>query len=284
MTGENNEIRKVPASAGAEWLLGGFGLLRRAPMALGLLGLIWGGLSALASVTGQLWLSLLLALLGPILFGGLIYAAREVDQGRPAVPQNLLQGMREGKVLPLLAMLLPQIAALVALALLAVAMIGSEQLQHIAQVMQQMQVNPDPELAKTLPTGSMLGWLALALVVGVITGFFTFVAIPEVMFTARGALPAMVLSFRACLRNLPALLVMIVLLLISLFAISIAVNLLVALLTWAIGQQPATFIGQLLLMAVLLPVMAGAVYFAWRQMLGDVAVQPAAAAAEGLEA
>ena len=269
-----SEIRKVPASAGAEWLLGGFALLRRAPLALGLLGLIWGGLSALASVTGQLWLSLVMALLGPILFGGVIYAAREVDLGRPASPRHLLQGLREGKAAQLMAMLLPQIAALVLLALLLVAMIGGEQLQHIVKVMEQMQANPDPELAKTLPAGRMLGWLLVALVVGVVAGFFTFVAIPDVMFTQRGAFASMAISFRACLRNLSALLVMIVLLVIALFAISLAVNLLIVLLTWVIGQPPAMFIGQLLLMASLLPVMGGAVYYAWRSMLGDAPEAP----------
>lgn len=278
------DIRKVPASAGAEWLLGGFSLLRKAPLALGLLGLIWGGVSALASVTGQLWLSLVVALLGPILFAGVVFAAREVDLGRRASPRHLLQGVSEGKVLPLLAMLLPQLAAIVVLALLLVAMIGGEQLQLIVKVMEQIQTNPDPELAKTLPGGRMLGWLLLALVVGVVAGFFTFVAIPSVMFTGDGAFASMLSSLRACLRNLPALIVMIVLLLISLFALSLAVQLVILVLTWAIGQQPATFIGQLLMMAVLLPVMAGTVYFAWRQMLGDAEALPVAAQVDGFEA
>lgn len=278
------DVRKVPASAGAEWLLGGFSLLRKAPLTLGLLGLIWGGTSALASVTGQLWLSLALALLGPILFAGLIYAARAVELGGRASPGHLLQGVREGKVASLLAMLLPQLAAIVVLALLLVAMIGSEQLQAIVKVMEQMQTNPDPELAKALPAGRMLGWLMLALVVGVIAGFFTFVAIPNVMFTGAGAFASMLASFRACLRNLPALIVLIVLLLIAAFAISIAANLLILLLTWVIGQQPAMFIGQLLMMAVLLPVMAGTVYFAWRQMLGDGATPPPAPPVDGFEA
>ena len=31
------EIRKVPASAGAEWLLGAFHLLRKSPVGLGLM-------------------------------------------------------------------------------------------------------------------------------------------------------------------------------------------------------------------------------------------------------
>ncbi|MGO4221425.1 BPSS1780 family membrane protein [Lysobacter sp. TAF61] len=278
------QIRKVPASAGAEWLLGGFALLRKAPMALGLLGLIWGGLSALASETGQLWLSFLIAVLGPILFGGVIHAAREVDLGRSAQPMHLLKGLQSGKLPRLLAMLLPQLAALLVLALLLMVMIGGEQLQHIAQVIHQMQTNPDPELAKTLPAGRIFGWLVLALVVGVVAGFFTFIAIPDVMFTERGAFAAMSISFRACLRNLGALVVMMLLVFIAMFAMSIVANILIALLAFAIGQQAAFFIGQLLLMAVLLPVMGGTIYYAWRGMLGEAQpAVPVATAAGGIE-
>lgn len=262
------EIRKVPASAGAEWLLGGFALLRRAPLALGLLGLIWGGLSTLASMTGQLWLSLSLALLGPILFGGLVYAAREVEQGRAARPGHLVQGLHDRKVPRLLAMLLPQLAAVVILVTLLFAMIGAEQLQQLALVMEQMQTNPDPQLAETLPAGRMFAWLLIALAVGLLAGFFTFVAIPEVMFTDRPAIESMVLSFRACVRNLSALLVMILLTLIAVMAISLAVQLVVVVLGLVIGAQPAMIIGQVLLLVVVLPVMAGAVLYAWRQMLG----------------
>lgn len=275
------ELRKVPASAGAEWLLGGFALLRRAPMALGLLGLIWGGLSALASFSGQLWLSFVLALLGPILFGGLVYAAREVDQGRKALPAHLAQGLHDRKAPRLLAMLLPQLAALVVVIVLLYAMIGTGQMQQLVLVMEQMQTNPDPQLAEGLPAGRMFAWALIALVVGVLAGFFTFVAIPEVMFTERGALDAMLLSFRACVRNIGALLVMVVLTVIAMVALSVAVQLVVALLGLAIGAQAATFVGQLLLMAVLLPVMAGAVYYAWRQMLGTATAPMAPAATTG---
>ncbi|RBL46674.1 hypothetical protein BRN24_24080, partial [Xanthomonas oryzae pv. oryzae] len=57
-----SEIRKVPASAGAEWLLTGFSLLKRAPLALGALGVIW---SVAASLVVSL--SVLVPLLGPAL-------------------------------------------------------------------------------------------------------------------------------------------------------------------------------------------------------------------------
>ncbi|MDQ3205897.1 MAG: hypothetical protein M3Q40_05215 [Pseudomonadota bacterium] len=282
-----NQIRNVPIGAGAEWLLGGFALLRRAPLALGTLGLLWGALSALVAVSGMVWLNLVMFLLGPILLGGLIYAAREVDLGRRAEPGHLLQGPREGKVPHLLAMLLPQIAALLVLALLAMVLFGAEQLQQMALVIQQMQTNPDPALASTLPAGRMLAWLALAIVVGILAGFFTFVAIPEVMFTATGPFAAMATSLRACLRNLGAIIVLIVLLFIAVVAISIAVQLVVLLLAWATGPQPAMVVGQLLTTAVLMPIMAGTFYCAWKHMVGGGLAQASpvtADAAGGFEA
>ena len=79
-------INKVPAGAGAEWLLGAFALIRKAPLALGLLGVIWGMLSTLAAqtialnVTFGLLMQLALALLGPLLFAGMLWAVREVDE------------------------------------------------------------------------------------------------------------------------------------------------------------------------------------------------------------
>lgn len=272
------EIRKVPAGDGAEWLLGGFALLRAAPLGLGLLGLIWGALSALASMTGHIVPALFMWLLGPILFAGLIHAAREVDSGRAPKPADLLHGIREGKALSLIALLLPQVAALVLLAVLLVVMLGGEQLQQIAQIMEQMQTNPDPELARSLPTGTLSGWLLIAIVVGILAGFFTFVATPEILYRDRGAFAAMGLSLRACVRNLGALLVMIVLLLIAFFAISLAVGLITAVLGWAIGAVAAQFVSQVVLFAVLMPVLAGMVYHAWRRILGD---GPVAASATG---
>lgn len=277
----SKEFRKLPAGAGAEWLLGGIALFRKAPLALGLLGLIWGGLSAAASMTGQLWLSLVLALLGPILFAGMVYAAREVDLGRTAQPAHLLQGVREGKAGRLLAMLLPQIVALVVVMLLLFVMVGAEQLQQVAKVMAELQANPDPALADTLPAGRLFAWLLVAMVVGVVAGLFTFVAIPEVTFTDSSAFAAMKLSFHASVRNLPALIVMIVLLFIAVFAMGLAVQLIVGLLGLATGPQAANFVGQLVMSAILLPVMGGAVYHAWNQMVGAGPVAPAAPIAAG---
>ena len=137
--------------------------------------------------------------------------------------------------------------------------------------------------AETLPTGRLLLWMLAVLVVGVISGFFTFVAIPEVMFTDRGAFAAMKLSLRTCLRNLGALVVLVVLMMIAVIALSLVLQLLALVLAFALGAQAATFATQLLLMAMLLPVMGGAVYLAWRQLIGDAPVV-AAVSAHGFEA
>ena len=109
-------INKVPASAGAEWLLGAFALIRRAPLALGVLGVLWGLLSLLAvqamaiNVTLAMFLQLALALLAPLLFAGMLWAVREVDQGRPAMPSHLFHALRGEQFRSLLATLLPQLA------------------------------------------------------------------------------------------------------------------------------------------------------------------------------
>ena len=279
-----NEIRKVPMGAGAEWLLGGIALLRTAPLTLGLLGLIWGGLSALGSLGGQVWLSLLMALAGPILFGGIIYAAREVEQGRPAKPAHLLQGVRDGKAPRLLVMLLPQVVAMILLAALLVLMVGVDQLESMSAVMVELQTNPDPALMETLPLGALFGWFIAAVAVGVVMGFFTFAAIPEVMFTDRSAFSAMALSLRACLRNLGALLVMLVLVMVAMIALSLALQLVGVLLALVIGDHVSMFAVQLLLMAIVLPVLAGAVYLAWRNMVGDAPVDRVDMVSGGFEA
>src|SRR5690606_17543674 len=116
-------------------------------------------------------------------FGGIVYAAREVEQGRPAKPAHLVQGIRDGKAPRLLAMLLPQVVAMIVLAALLVGMVGVDQLERMSAVMVELQTNPDPALMETLPLGALFGWFVAALVVGVLMGFFTFVAIPQVMFT-----------------------------------------------------------------------------------------------------
>ena len=272
-------INKVAASAGAEWLLGGFALLRKAPLALGLLGMIWGLLSLLGvqlmTVNASLGMLLQLALgiVGPLLFAGLLWAVREVDEGRAAKPAQLFHFVRSERTGSVLATLLPQLAAVLVLGLLLVLMIGPAELQKLGEVMTTLQATaqaggqPDPELMRSLPVGRLFLWMLLLFAVVIAVSLFTFVAVPDIVFGGRGGFDAMRNSFRACLHNLSAMVVFYLLLFVALFAISFGVQLLSMTVQLFAGPTAAIWLSNLLMMGVLMPLLAGSVYHAWRQML-----------------
>lgn len=284
------EIRKLPASAGAEWLLSGIALLRRAPWALGRLGLIWGLATLVALFLGVInptlgmLAQLLMGLAGPVLFGGLVWAAREVDQGRSAEPAHLLQGLRSGRAPNLLVALLPQMVIWLALAILAVVVIGPSGMEQLNTVitklneMSQTGAQPDPmqveQLVATLPALRILLWLILV-VIGLVAGALTlFLFAPQVMFDGRNGVAAIGLGLRACLHNLPAMLVFFALAFLAMFAFNFVLAVAMLVLQFIIGTVVAALLMQVLLMASLTPAIAGIVYVAWKQMFvhtGDAA-------------
>lgn len=284
------DIRKVPASSGAEWLLGGFALLRKSPLGLGLLGAIFGVLALAANLAMQgqqvqlaMLLQLVMVLVGPLLVAGMIYAAREVDEGRGATPLHLLRGVQEGKAARLLSTLLPQIIAAVVCVVLLILMIGPTQLQRIMVIAAEIQgqANPDPALVNELPLGKLALWGLIAFVLGILASFFTFTAIPEMMFGDSGALAAMKRSFQVCTRNLGAMIVFFLLLIVAAIALNFAVLLVAVIVKLIAGQQAMQIVAQLLLLAILMPVVTGAMYHAWKQLLG--AQTTTAPAASGIE-
>lgn len=269
------DVRKVSAGAGAEWLLGGFGLLRKAPGGLAATGAVLGLVSAVPvllmdSAPGAfLGLQLLIVLITPVLLGGFVYAVREVDQGRDASPAHLLEGFRNGRTLPLMAQIVPQIVFGIAAVALLLLMVGADQLQALAMAMEQAQgqASPDPALFSNLPAGRLLLWMLLVILLVIAVYFYTFVASPQIMFERRPAFRSMARSFRACLRNIPAMLVFFVLTLIVAVLMSIAAQVVGLIFGMLGGPLFATLVGQIALMAVLMPVVVGAIYTAWMQML-----------------
>lgn len=288
-----DRINKVAPGAGAEWLLGGFALFRRAPLGLGALGAIFGALGLLANIAMQggnptlaMLLQLVFILLGPLLLAGLIHAAREVEQGRPASPAHLLRGVQEGKAPRLLATLLPQVAAMALALVLLFVLIGPAQIEAMAKLLEtlQAQPNPDPAQVAQMPVGRLFLWMLLVLGIGIAAGFFTFTAVAEIMFRDTGAFEAMGRSFRACLRNLPALLVFFVLLVIAALGLNFLVFLVGAVVGTVLGAAAMAALVQLLMMAVLMPVVTGAMYTAWKQLHGEPQGAPIPPPIAGFEA
>jgi uncharacterized membrane protein len=270
-----DDVNKVPASAGAQWLLDGLANLRRAPFSFAFLGALYG---ALALVVGQaatvnvglfMALEVLLVLLGPLLMGGFVFAARSVASGGPALPAHLLEGMHGGRTGRLLATLLPNVLALVVCVALLFVVVGMGPMAEIAQAVERAgaQAAPDPSVFEGLPVGRLLLWFLLVIAIGIVASFFTFVAIPEIMFRDTGALDAMRRSFRACMRNLPALLVFLVLTFIAIVVLYIGLSIVGLIVSAVAGQAAMQVVLQLLGSALIMPVLLSAIYFAWRQML-----------------
>src|SRR5690606_31835241 len=283
-------IRRLSASAGAQWLLGGFALLKKAPLALGTLGALWGLLGTvvvfMAAVVPALAaaLQLLVAIAGPVLFAGLVWAVREVQQGRPALPAHLARGLQGGHVPSLLTTLLPQVVAGITLGVLLLVLVGPDQLQRLSAVSEELNtmaasgVQPTPEqvqeMVAGLPAGRILLWLLLGLCVAVAVGVTVFASVLRTLYVGPPRLAAMGDRLPACLGNLPALAVFTVVTVVALFAVYFAVMLL-ALLAQAVGGPLfGALVAQVLLMAVVMPLLAGAVLVAWEQLFGGAASSP----------
>jgi len=280
-----SEIRKLPASAGAEWLVSGFTLLRRAPLGLGLLGVLWTVAAlimvmlALVSPAFATLGQLPMIAVGVVLFAGLVWAAREVDHGRPAQAQHLLQGLQGGRALHLLVALLPNLVASLLTGVLLLLLIGPDGLKQLGvvvarfQEIQQGGMQPDPKeveaLIASLPALRILLWMlcTFAVTIGVALALFTLP--PLVMFDHRNGLQSLKLSLRALLHNLLPMLVFVVLSMVAMFAVYFAVTILALIVQLIVGSMAAMVLMQLLFAAVAMPVFAGAVYTAWKQMFGQ---------------
>lgn len=280
-----SEIRKLPASAGAEWLVSGFTLLRRAPLGLGLLGVLWvaaalvvmalAALSPALATLGQL----LMAVAGPLFFAGVVWAVREVDQGRVPHTRHLLQGLHDGRAPNLLVALLPQLVAGLVLGVLLFVLIGTDGLKELGVVMDRLQqisqsgVQPSPEemeaLISSLPAARILLWVLCVIGVAIAVALALFTLPPQVMFEHRNGLQALKLSLQASLHNLLPMAVFVVLSMIAVFAVYFAVTLIALIAQLLVGSVAAMLLAQVLLMAVAMPVFAGAVYTAWKQMFGQ---------------
>lgn len=274
------EIRKVPASAGAEWLLGAFQLLRRSPVGFGLMMLIYAGLwlsmalVVTAAPAAAASMQLVFFVIGPLVMAGMIFAAHEVDAGRSAAPSHLLASIHTGKAGRLISTLIPQVLILLLCLVLLYALVGQENIEKLSALMAKLQTQAesggqiDPNLLLDMPIGRLMLWMVLVIGIGFISLFLTLTVVPDMLFTDVRLVPAMKRSFAACLRNLPALLVFMLLGAVLVFAVAIGFGILIGTVALIAGNT-ALLVGNALLNGFFVCFIACAMYFAWKQMLGE---------------
>ena len=277
-----SDLRKVPASAGAQWLLTGLALFRKSPLRLAQLGVLLAMAALVAMLLSQLNPALgavmqLLVVFGtPVLMGGLIWAVREAERGHTPGPRNLLEGFQAGRLPHLLVAVLPYFLASILLGSLLLVLVGSEGLQRwqtvqteinaIAQAGGQLSSEQLYEMAATLPVFRFLLWVAITLFANLAIGLMLAVMLPQVMFAGTGGWAALINSLRGCGRNFAAMAVFYVLALVVLFAMNFIGAILMVVAGALLGPGVGLVLALGLFAAVVLPVFAGAIYTAWKQM------------------
>jgi uncharacterized membrane protein len=236
-------FQQVPAGNGLHWITDAVNLVMKNPAPFLLMGLVIGVIAMVPILGG-----LALLVLGPALYGGIMFAANEEQSGRKADFQHLFQAFKEsGKLPPLLMLCLPGVIAAVVLGILGVVLLGG------ALLGAGMSASADSGAGLAALGAGAVVFFLLALAVGIVSYALTFFATPRVMLESAEPIEAMKDSARAVLANIGPVLVY------------VGVVLLVFLVIGGILSF-IPLVGTLALMTVATPVMCVAAYLAWRQV------------------
>jgi uncharacterized membrane protein len=226
------EPHGVDAGRGVAWLVQGWSIFRQAPLiwiAVSVIGIILFAVLAFVPVLGQLGTTLL-----SILFaGGIMLGCRALERGEELTIAHLFAGM-QSHLSPLLVIGALYLAALFVLFLI-MGLVGGGSIFAVVSG----QVEADAALGNVLFTGLVLALLVipLSMTVWFAPGLVTLHNVAPV--------DAMKLSFRGCLRNLLSFLV---------YGVVLFVLAILASIPFGLGWL------------VLLPMMAGSVYAAYKDI------------------
>lgn len=265
------QTRKTGAGRGAKWLNDSIHIIEKDARPILLGALMVSVLATLPGLFGPLAIPALLALVFayPVLMGGLVAMARDIDAGAPAAPAGVFAGFRNGRAGALMWMALPQIVFGMVVVVMLAATLGQENLQLIAS-------GGEPDLAQV--NRGALPWVMLVLVFGGVATFSaTLFGIPLAMLGGQPGLRAIAASLRAAMANLGAVLVYLLCIFVAIIIASVAmflVGLVLGALLGLLGEA-AQAVGQLalsvLLNAGVMAVLACGHLMAWRDVFGDQA-------------
>ena len=283
------DFRSTPAGHGLTWFQGALRMLDKNPRGLLSLSLFFAliQLSPNLLVTNQtlsMALSMLLLLLGPTLFAGVLYAIGEADAGRPVASTQLFEGLRRPGVRSQLLLLgVLQVLALFLVALAALRIFGADNLAILKKIAEQNVTPDDAQLQRIAAPLLRTMMVAVVIVFVLLSGMFF--AIPRVLFDGRKALGAFGESIVACAANVLSLTVYGLVLVGTLMAVCVAL-MIVAAICGLLGT-----VGSFLFLAVVvaafavwLVVSSAGNYLAWREVFGHAHEGAGAPPMTGIEA
>lgn len=297
------DIRRLPASQGLVWFrqaidLGAknpravFGAAALAIIALYaavlafalLVGMLLAGSKAAGQPPGigllmavALPLTLAVMLLVPVLLGGLMHVIREAEAGRAVRARDVFVPLRSGRGRQLAWLGLVQVVLAVVGGVLMVAVAGSDYWRDYLQAMQAAMQGAAPAVPQPQNAG-------LLFLVQLVFNYFSYAlmlfAIPLMLFSGNGLAEALRNALRASVSNIGANLLAGVLFVGALLLAAVVVALLASLLA-VLGSAIHPALGALLTMlamlgfaGVVLVLVVGAAYLAWRDTFGDAGMPP----------
>ncbi|GEM_PF-4128896 len=222
------KVKLVPMSRGALWIALGCRSVARNPTMWFVLAT---GCTVLFLILSQFGLggALVAWLISPVFMGGLLYAARENEDGHPMQPAYLVYGFRDNGILWKLVALGGMLLVMLVVSLaVGVAFIGEANLRRMELG------SPDPLSLDDIKGPVLIGLMLIMLVQLVVSAAVAY-AVPLIMFDKVSAGRAMWASLTACVRNALPLLLFSVIYFLLLIAISLPLLLICVALFSAVG-------------------------------------------------
>lgn len=258
--------RKVDASRGIEWIRSAAELLLKNPAPFAMMGLIL-AVIGLVPLIG----AFAILVLGPALYGGLVFAAARQERGEPIEVGTLFEAFRQdGKIGRMVMLCLPNVALLLVVIVLAVvALVGFGLAAAFTAAANSGEIPSAQALLASVGIGGLMTFALILIPLALAVAALLFLSISRVMLQDVEPFAAMKQSFKACLDNIGAFLIAV-----------ISIGVLRLLIMMLIGTVSGV-LGALIVGVVVEPLLAATGYKAFRDLYGGSAELEAESESEG---